>query len=250
MARPRDPHAHSALIAAARQEFVKAGIQKARIEDITRACGLSKGAFYLHFDSKESLFRELVKELESHVEALLLFREKANQALISQGLPTRRDPGLFVAALAEIEAREDRKLLELLWDWRDVTDVLLRGSQGTEFDGVLWTILDREAARVETECRALKDAHLMRDDVSPDVVGLMIVGTYLLVARRFSTLKEKPDFDYWVRSLQLLIADGTASGPLRTQRDAALKRTSTPRRVRRPARRPVSRSRSKLKDPS
>lgn len=55
MARPRDPHARSALIASARREFVRAGIQKARIEDITAASGLSKGAFYLHFKSKEAL---------------------------------------------------------------------------------------------------------------------------------------------------------------------------------------------------
>ena len=249
MARPRDPHARSALISAARKEFVRAGIQKARIEDITHACGLSKGAFYLHFESKEALFRELVTELETHFEGIRLGREQAYRDLISRGLPGKRDPGPFVAALGEIEAAEDRKLLQLLWDWRDVTDVLLRGSQGTEFEGVMWTILDREAARVETECQALKDARLMRDDVSADVVGLMIVGTYLLVARRLSTLKEKPDFDHWVRSLQLLIADGTASGPLRTQRDAALKRTAT-LRVRRTARRPLSRSRSHQKDPS
>jgi hypothetical protein len=85
---------------------------------------------------------------------------------------------------------------------------------------------------VETECQALKQAQLMRDDVSADVVGLMIVGTYLLVARRLSTLQHKPDFDHWVRSLQLLIADGTASGPLRAQRDAALKKAAGPRRAR------------------
>lgn len=232
MARPPDPHARSALVSAARKEFVKAGIQKARIEDITRACGLSKGAFYLHFESKEALFRELVTRLESRFEQMRLGREKSYRALISRGLQGKRDAGPFIAELSEIDAREDRQLLELLWEWRDVTDVLLRGSQGTEFEGVMWTILDREVSRVETECRALKDARLMRDDVSADVVGLMIVGTYLLVARRLSTLEQKPDFDHWVRSLQLLIADGTASGPLRAQRDAALKRAAVPRRAR------------------
>jgi AcrR family transcriptional regulator len=232
MARPPDPHARSALVSAARKEFVKAGIQKARIEDITRACGLSKGAFYLHYESKEALFRELVTQLEARFEQLRLGREKSYRALISRGLQGKRDARPFVAELSEIDAREDRQLLELLWEWRDVTDVLLRGSQGTEFEGVMWTMLDREASRVETECRALKDARLMRDDVSADVVGLMIVGTYLLVARRLSTLEEKPDFEHWVRSLQLLIADGTASGPLRAQRDAALKRAAGPRRAR------------------
>ena len=243
MARPPDPHARSALVSAARKEFVKAGIQKARIEDITRACGLSKGAFYLHYESKEALFRDLVKQLEARFEQLRLGREKAYRALIGRGLQGKRDARPFVAELSEIDAREDRQLLELLWEWRDVTDVLLRGSQGTEFEGVMWTMLDREASRVETECRALKDARLMRDDVSADVVGMMIVGTYLLVARRLSTLEQKPDFEHWVRSLQLLIADGTASGPLRAQRDAALKRAARPRRARKTRSAPPKRQR-------
>jgi AcrR family transcriptional regulator len=217
MARPADPHARSSLLTAARREFVRSGIQKARIEDITQACGLSKGAFYLHFESKEALFREVVHGLEREFEALRQAREDAYAELISRGVPSRRRAGPFITELTQIDAREDRRLLELLWNWRDVTDVLLRGSQGTEFEGILWEMLDREVSRVELECRALKDAKLMRDDVPGDVVGLMIVGTYLLVARKLSTLTAQPDFEHWVRSLQTLIAEGTSSPELRAR---------------------------------
>ena len=62
MARPADPHARASLISAARREFVRHGIVGAHIEDITQACKLSKGAFYLHFESKEALFKVLVDE--------------------------------------------------------------------------------------------------------------------------------------------------------------------------------------------
>ena len=60
MPRHADPNAKEALVAAARAEFARGGLRGARIEDITAACGLSKGAFYLHFESKEALFGELV----------------------------------------------------------------------------------------------------------------------------------------------------------------------------------------------
>jgi AcrR family transcriptional regulator len=220
------------LIAAARSEFVRCGIQKARIEDITQACGLSKGAFYLHFESKEALFREVVQGLEVKFDAMRSSREQAYAELISRGVPPRRKAAPFVEELAAIDRREDRGLLELLWDWRDVTDVLLRGSQGTEFEGVMWTMLDREVARVEVECTALKESKLVRPEVPGDVLGLMIVGTYLLVARKLSTLTEKPDFDHWVTSLQTLIAQGTAPAMLRS--------TSSPRVVAPPARKRTS----------
>ena len=214
MARPRDPNARSALIAAARQEFVRAGIRGARIEDITSACGLSKGAFYLHFESKEALFRDLTQQLEAIVEETRVRREKRYRALLEKGQP-KRNRERFVAQLVEADAAEDRALLELFWDWRDVIDVLLRGTQGTEFEGVIWALLDREAARVATECRDLKTWGLLRDEVEAEVVGMMIVGTYLLVARRLASFTEKPDFEPWVRSLQLLIAEGTAPPELR-----------------------------------
>jgi AcrR family transcriptional regulator len=226
MARPADPHSRSALLAAARVEFQRTGIQKTRIEDVTLACGLSKGAFYLHFDSKEALFREVVTAFEGEFEKVRRSREAAYAELIQDGLLTRRKNHALVSRLEEADRREDRKLLEVMWEWRDVTDVLLRGSQGTEFDGVLWEMLDREVARVEVECQALKAAMLIRDDVPADVVGMMIVGTYLLVARRLSRLSEKPDFDPWVKSLQTLISEGTSSDLLLNKRRS---RVPTPR---------------------
>src|SRR5205807_6529729 len=67
MARPADPHARDALIAAARAEFARRGLRGARIEDITAACGLSKGAFYLHFESKEGLFKLLVDQFLAEI---------------------------------------------------------------------------------------------------------------------------------------------------------------------------------------
>ena len=70
MPRPADPNARAALISAARAEFVKKGLRGARIEDITGACGLSKGAFYLHFASKEQLFGEVVSQVQELLSAL------------------------------------------------------------------------------------------------------------------------------------------------------------------------------------
>jgi AcrR family transcriptional regulator len=237
MARPRDPLARSALVAAARREFVRVGLQRARIEDITNASGLSKGAFYLHFESKEALFRELVTELEAQFEKIRAAREFAYIQLLSAGLPTQKDPGPFVQSLLTLEGVNDRKVLELFWDWRDVIDVLLRGSQGTEFENVFWSMLDRESARVEVETEVLMRAGLIRDDLYERALGPIVVGTYLMHARRMASLPVKPDIDQMVNSLQSVLADGVASKSLRAHRD----RATAPLRVRSTApRSPVS----------
>jgi AcrR family transcriptional regulator len=48
------------LLDAALDEFIAKGFDAARIEDIAKRAGLSKGAVYLYFDSKEALLRGLI----------------------------------------------------------------------------------------------------------------------------------------------------------------------------------------------
>ena len=215
MARPADPNARASLVAAARAEFVRHGILKARVEDITQACGLSKGAFYLHFDSKEALFRELTGVLEAAFEQIRADRERAYLGLVAAraGDNDHRADPTFVRALSELDAREDRRLLDLLWDWRDVIDVLLRGCQGTEFDGVMWQVLDQQLERLRDQCLNLQRVRLVRDDVSAELLGMMVVGTYMFVARRLVQAKVKPDFGELVTSLQRVMNAGMAPAP-------------------------------------
>jgi hypothetical protein len=122
----------------------------------------------------------------------------------------------------------------MLWEWRDVLDVLLHGSQGTEFEGAVWAMLDQESERVMLQLARLEKVGLVRADVPAELVGMMIVGTYLLVARRFSRATEQPDFDHWVRSLQALIASGVATPlaplPSTARRAVPRRATTSPRR--------------------
>lgn len=208
MARPADPNSRSALIAAARSEFLKHGISRARIEDITSACGLSKGAFYLHFETKEAVFRELVEGLKREFDRLRIGRENDHRNLDGQS-----QRAIAVEQLIELGSRHDHELLEMLWTWRDVIDVLLRGSQGTEFDGVMWTLLDEQFDRVREEFNSLQQLGLVRADVSGDALGLMVVGTYLMVARQLVISKSKPDISAMVKAVGMVVGQGIAPSP-------------------------------------
>ena len=61
MGRPARPGLRDALLEAARAEFAARGLERARVEDIARRASASKGAFYLHFESKEQVFEELLQ---------------------------------------------------------------------------------------------------------------------------------------------------------------------------------------------
>ena len=65
------------ILDAALEVFGEHGFAQAKLEDVARLAGVSKGTLYLYFDSKETLFREMVqakavaavRESEAFVEA-------------------------------------------------------------------------------------------------------------------------------------------------------------------------------------
>jgi AcrR family transcriptional regulator len=60
------------LLAAGRDLFATHGIRKTSVEDLTRAAGISKGAFYQFYESKEALFFEIIGRFELEFRQMLL----------------------------------------------------------------------------------------------------------------------------------------------------------------------------------
>lgn len=63
--------------------FSTFGLKKTNIEDIARATGISKGAFYTFYESKEALFFDVIEEAEKRV------RQEILEAIDQPG-PTQR----------------------------------------------------------------------------------------------------------------------------------------------------------------
>ena len=214
MPRHADPNAKEALVAAARGEFARRGLRGARVEDITAACGLSKGAFYLHYDSKESLFAELVQGFFAPLSQKGEDRRcRMTEFLRTNGAITRRDVQLRTPRYRELIALEtagDLELLRHMWAYRDVVGVLIRGCQGTKFEGAIWELTDREVSRIKESFTHFQDLHVCRRDVPGEVFGSLIVGTFVLLGVRMSGLTEQPDLEEWARSLHTLIREGSA----------------------------------------
>jgi AcrR family transcriptional regulator len=245
MARPADPHARAALLAAARAEFQKKGLKGARIEDITAACGLSKGAFYLHASSKEALFGEVVGEYMAALQRLIEQRRgEMERFFAEQGPLEARDlaeRSERYERLLTVSTEGDLRTLELMWSYRDVMHVLMRGSQGTEFESLMWTFVDREVARVSQEFEQLQSRGALRTDVPPTIIGSLIIGTYVLLAQQMSQSVDKPDLEAWARSIHRLIREGCLPRESSAPRASALKSSSKPS-PRRPSARALSRS--------
>ncbi|ABF89539.1 transcriptional regulator, TetR family [Myxococcus xanthus DK 1622] len=241
MARPADPHARSALVSAARREFARRGLKGARIEDITAACGLSKGAFYLHFPSKEALFGEVVGAFESGLMEMNGRRMARMEGFFqTHGIPGAQDrierSDRYLRFL-QLEKEHDLEALDWVWEFRDVSLVLTSGSQGTEFESLLWRVTDAQVERISHDFRRLQEAGAMDPELDARIFASIIVGSFLLLSTQMARLDEKPDLNAWANTLQRLCQEGTRPASpapskrvARRPRAAAEKPRKTPRK--------------------
>ena len=79
--RRRPEHRPQQIIEAALQVFGECGLAKARLQDIAKRAGVSKGTIYLYFPNKEELFREMIRQ--TAVVAI-----QSAEKTITQGTPT------------------------------------------------------------------------------------------------------------------------------------------------------------------
>jgi AcrR family transcriptional regulator len=60
------------LLLAGQELLIRQGVRKVRVDDLVQTVGISKGAFYAFFDSKEALFFALFRQYEEAYQADLL----------------------------------------------------------------------------------------------------------------------------------------------------------------------------------
>lgn len=123
--RRRPANRPAEIVAAALEVFAERGFQAARLEEVARRAGVSKGALYLYFETKEELFRAVVTDTIapnlhqaaalSHIEAPFEPTVRAIFAVLAQKvLADQRISGVVKLVIAE-----SRNLPELAVIWHE-----------------------------------------------------------------------------------------------------------------------------------
>ena len=113
------------ICAAALEVFAEKGFAAARLDEIARRAGVSKGTLYLYFKDKEDLFRAVVREtVAPNIEAV-------REGLARSDLPFADIARMFLSRFAELSTRlpvgavakmvigESRNFPELAKVWHD-----------------------------------------------------------------------------------------------------------------------------------
>jgi AcrR family transcriptional regulator len=163
-----------AIMRAGESVFAARGFHGTSIADVIEAAEISRGTFYLYFESKESLFHALLDRfVEGVMEVIKVVDPDGDE-----------DPVLQIHANVE-------RAVNLLFDNRELTTMFLREATGS--DVAVTQQLDRLHAFLDDMvCGALRNGAQMGliRDVEPRVIGPAIIGSIKEVLYQYIVLEK------------------------------------------------------------
>jgi AcrR family transcriptional regulator len=208
MARPADPHTKIELLRAAEATFAERGLAAAKVEEITARAGVSKGAFYLHFDSKEECFREIVESFLARMASCL------------EPPPAPADEEFQTAEQILAHWHEhDCEVFEFCWQNRTTLGLLFSGRGGPSYAYLMDEFADRAARCIQGWIEHGRTRGVYRGDVDASIISALIAGAYERLARELIRQARRPDIQKWCRQALDLFTRGVLTGAARDVAD-------------------------------
>lgn len=121
--------------AAAKPEFLEKGFQSASLRNIVKAAGVTTGAFYGYFSSKDALFASIV---EPHAAAVMGKFMTAQTSFAE--LPKEEQPGHMGKESADCVSW----MIDYMYDHYEEFKILICCSEGTPYENFIHTMVNVE----------------------------------------------------------------------------------------------------------
>lgn len=185
MSRIADPKTKITLLRAAEEVFAERGLAGAKVEEIVRRAGVSKGAFYLHFESKDAALKQLVESFLARCQSFFA--------------PPSAYPGLPDDAtdLLDFTLERDVQIYEFLWQNRAFLRILPTCQGATDY---LVLAFRAEIAVTSREwVDHWREIGIFRKDVDADLAATLIGGAYHELTLRMLVEERRPPLEEWLR---------------------------------------------------
>jgi len=202
MPRPSDPLARARLLEAAKAIFSEKGLDRAKVEDITNLAQLSKGAFYLHFESKEEAFQELLAGIVSHLERLL---DDAGDLQLA----TLPGAGGLAGYVDDCHVR-NVEIYAFIWENRALMAMLMDGGGSANYQHLIEDFAQRAQRQTAALLQHGVEIGLYREDLDVEAAAAFIAGGFDRIARQLVKSPRKPDLDQMLREVQRQLLGGVA----------------------------------------
>lgn len=157
------------ILSSAKQEFMEKGFLNASLRNIVKKAGVTTGAFYRYYDSKEALFSALVDEHASYV--LNLFNNTVDEFEKLPGdAQTEQMLDTSSACLA--------KLLDYIYDHYDAFKLLIECAEGTPYTDFIHQLVVREVESAYTYMQTLVDMGYKVEPLNKNLIYIIASGLF------------------------------------------------------------------------
>ena len=196
MARAANPNLKAQLVDAATEIFASHGLAAARVSDITDRAGASKGAFYLHFTSKEAAYLDIAR---AFLDQLLVLMRCQDESMCEA----------FAVGDLDRVAEADHQFMDFLWQHRRPLAMVLDGAVGTSYafmqDEFIDSILHHMRESIGAHHRAYPQ---LAGVIDAEFAATMATGIVFMYARRIIREHRPPFGAEQLMAFRVLIAAG------------------------------------------
>ena len=155
--------------AAAKEAFMKYGFKSASLRSIVKTAGVTLGAFYGYYNSKEELFEALVGEQYNH------FMECYRKAQTDfAALPQKEQ----IDHMSEISGACMTEMLLYAYEHLDEFKLILCHSDGTRFSGMIDEMVEIEIKGTHDYQVVLKSLGRPSPEIDPRLEHILITGMF------------------------------------------------------------------------
>lgn len=154
---------------AAKEEFLQKGYKDASLRNIVKSVGMTTGAFYGYYKSKEELFEALVGE---HYAYLLNCFQKAQTEFAD--LPHEQQPEV----MGDISGACMFDMLHYAYEHLEECKLILCCSEGTKFSGFIDEMVEIEVAATHAYQEVLQELGRPSPQIAPALEHILITGMF------------------------------------------------------------------------
>lgn len=157
------------ILDSAREEFMEKGFLNASLRNIVKNAGVTTGAFYRYYDSKEALFDALVEEHANYI--LGLFDHTLEDFEKLSGTEQTRQ-------MLETSSDCMRTMLDYVYDHYDAFKLLLMCAEGTAYGDFVHQLVVREVDSTYTYIQTLAGMGHQVEPLNKDLVHIIASGLF------------------------------------------------------------------------
>ena len=157
------------ILETAEKEFMDKGFQGASLRNIVKMAGVTTGAFYRYFSTKEALFEALVKPHAEYVKTL--FTQAVRRI---EEIPSEKQ----AQSMTEVSSDCLEQMLDYVYAHFDRFKLLICSSYGTVYENFIHDIVELEVDSTYRFISAMESIGLKIPDVDRDLCHMISSGLF------------------------------------------------------------------------